>query len=189
MFATVPTDAAQFFAHIIRILQKLAFLYGWQEFFRDEQEGLDDETANKITLFIGIMFGVNAANMAIGKIASVAAEGIPKHLMRQALTQGTIYPIIKNIAKKIGVQMTKATFTKAIGKIIPVVGAVVSGGFTFAIFKPMANKLKKHLETLPTADINFYKEQRDGDIIIDIDFSDIDLTDMEDAEIELTEEI
>ncbi|MCL2048028.1 MAG: hypothetical protein FWG87_04805 [Defluviitaleaceae bacterium] len=175
MAATIPADIAQFFGHIIRILQKLAYLYGWQEIFRDNnQDVLDDETSNQLTLFIGVMFGVNAANATIAKIAESIAIQAEKTLVRKALTQGTIYPIVKKIAKAIGIRMTKEIFAKSVGKIIPVVGAVVSGGITFVTFKPMSRRLQSYLATLPMASVELYKKSRNNaEDVIDIDFSGI----------------
>lgn len=178
MFGTVPADIAQFFGHIIRILQKLVYLYGWQELFRSE-DGLDDETTNQLTLFIGVMFGVNAANAVITKIAQSAAVKAEKTLVTKALTKGTIYPIVKKVAQAIGIKMTKDIFAKGVGKAIPIIGAAVSGGLTFATFTPMAKKLQKYLVTLPMADVNFYKQSHENDDIIDIDFSDITDADFE----------
>ena len=121
------------------------------------------------------MFGVNAASAAITKIANTAAIQAEKSLVQKALTKGTIYPIVKKIANIIGVKMTKSIFAKGVGKIIPVVGAVVSGGITFIGFRPMAKRLQKYLITLPTASVDFYKKSHDNDNddVIDIDFSDI----------------
>ncbi|MDR2712606.1 MAG: EcsC family protein [Clostridiales bacterium] len=182
MVATVPADTAQFFVHIIRMLQKLAYLYGWQEMFRGNDDGFDDETTNELTLFIGVMFGVSAANTALSKIAGLAALNIPKKLMHQALTKGTIYPIVKRIATSIGVKMTKAVFAKGVGQVIPVVGAVTSGGITYALFKPMSTRLRKYLATLPMASVDFYKESRDNSDIIEIDFTDILVDEVENDE-------
>jgi len=119
-------------------------------------------------LFIGVMAGVNAANGALAKIALLMAENVPKRLMREALTKGTIYPIVKSVAKVVGVKMTKPIFTKAVGKAIPIVGAATSGGITYVIFKPMAKRLKKYLETLRLADVDHYKDSQDNSNIIDI---------------------
>lgn len=182
MAATVPADIAQFFGHIIRVLQKLVYLYGWQEMFHGDDGGLDDETSNQLTLFIGVMFGVNAANAAIAKIANAVAMKAEKTLVQKALTKGTIYPIVKQVAKLIGVKMTKQIFAKGVGKIIPVVGAVVSGGITFIGFGPMAKRLQKYLITLPMASVDFYKKSHVSDNsneIIDIDFSDIVVEDID----------
>jgi hypothetical protein len=188
--ATVPTDIAQFFGHVLRILQKLVYLYGWQEIFpEDEDEGkdreideLDDETTNELILFAGVMFGVSAAGSAIAKIANSMAAQAEKTLVRQALTKGTIYPIVKKISQIIGVKMTKDIFAKGVGKVIPVVGAGVSGVVTFASFVPMAKRLQKYLVGLPMASTDFYKEQQNSIVdsgIIDIDFSDIVVEDDE----------
>jgi len=178
MAATIPADAAQFFGHIIRMLQKLAYLYGWQEMFKDDGDDFDDETANKLIIFIGVMFGVKVANATLMKIAGLAALNVPKLLMRQALTKGAIYPIVKKIAAVIGAKMTTAIFAKGVGKIIPVVGAVVSGGITFAFFKPMSIRLKKYLASLPPADVEFYESSHDDDVI-EVDFTDIDIENSE----------
>jgi len=158
MAATIPVDIVQYFGHIIRILQKLVYLYGWQEIFYGDEVGLDDATNNELTLFIGVMFGVNAANSAITKIAISIAKKTEKALVRKALAKGTIYPIVENIAKLIGVRMTKEIFAKGVGKAIPVVGAVVSGGVTFFSFKPMAKRLQTYLVALPMASVGFYKK-------------------------------
>lgn len=183
MAATIPADIAQFFGHIIRILQKLVYLYGWQEMFQGDGDGLDNETSNQLTLFIGVMFGVNAANAAISKIAAAAAIRAEKTLVQKALTKGTIYPIVKKVATLVGVKMTKQIFAKGVGKIIPVVGAVISGGVTFVGFRPMANRLQKHLVTLPMARVDFYKESHpNDDEIIDIDFSYIDVEGTDDSD-------
>lgn len=172
MAATVPADLAQFFGHVIRILQKLVYLYGWQELF-DDEESYDDETNNQLTLFIGVMFGVNAAQTVIRKLAHAVAIKAEKTLVRKALTKGVIYPIVKKIAQAIGVKMTKEIFAKGVGKVVPIIGGVVSGGLTLATFVPMSKKLQKYLVTLPTADPNYYKQHHD-DKIVDIDFSDIE---------------
>ncbi|MCH5193556.1 MAG: hypothetical protein J1F11_06310 [Oscillospiraceae bacterium] len=68
--------------------------------------------------------------------------------------------------------MTKNIFAKSVGKAIPVIEAFVSGGLTLATFVPMAKRLQRYLFTLPIADVEFYKQSHEDDII-DIDLSDI----------------
>jgi len=179
MAAALPADIAQLFGHIIRILQKLVYLYGWQEMFRSDDDGLDDAISNQLTLFIGVMFGVNAANVTITKLALLAATQVEKTLVQKALTKGTMYPIVKRIATAIGIKMTKKVFAKGVGKIIPVVGAVISGGVTYLIFRPMAKRLQKHLISLPTASVEFYENPNNCNDIIDVNFSDIDVESIE----------
>lgn len=150
--ATVPADMAQYFGHMLRIAQKLAYLYSWPDLFSDEGDDVDDATMGVLTLFFGVMFGTQSANAAVGKVAGMMAEQVAKKLPQKALTQGVIYPIVKKVAAYLGVQMTKQTFAKSVSKAIPLIGAVVSGGLTFATFLPMARRLKKHLSSLPLAD-------------------------------------
>ena len=143
--ATVPADMAQYFGHMLRIAQKLAYLYSWPDLFSDDGDDVDDATMAVLTLFFGVMFGTQSANVAVGKVAEMMAKQVAKKLPQKALTKGVIYPIVKKVAAYIGVQMTKQTFAKSISKAIPVVGAAVSGTLTFATYRPMAKRLKKHL--------------------------------------------
>lgn len=159
MAAAIPADLTQNFAHMLRILQKLIYLYGWNE-LTDNVENMDDETTNLITLFVGIMYGVNQAASTITKISASAAEKAAKGITTRALTKGSIYPIVKKISGVLGIKMTKDIFAKNVSKVIPVIGGVASGGITYITFKPMAYKLKKHLSTLKFADVNYYKSAK-----------------------------
>lgn len=141
--ATIPADLAQFYAHILRIAQKLAYLYGWDELFGEN--GMDDGTEQTLTLFIGVMSGVQMANAALNKVAANAAPKIGAKIAAKPLTKGAIYPIVKKVAGYLGVKMTKDVFGKGVSKIIPGIGAATSGLLTLATFKPMAKKLRKYL--------------------------------------------
>lgn len=158
MFGTVPADLAQYFAHIIRITQKLAYLYGWESIFENNDEAIDDEAKNLLILFIGIMFGVNSANGAIAKISQAMAVDIAKRLPRTGLTKGAIYPVVKSVARVLGVRMTTQIFSNGISKAIPVIGGIVSGGITLATYTPMCFKLKDYLAQLETANPATYSE-------------------------------
>lgn len=128
--ATVPADMAQYFGHMLRIAQKLAYLYSWPDLFSDDGDDVDDATMGVLTLFFGVMFGTQSANTAVGKVAGMMSEQVAKKLPQRALTQGVIYPIVKKVAAYLGVEMTKQSFAKTVSKAIPLVGAVVSGGLT-----------------------------------------------------------
>nr|MBQ4318527.1 hypothetical protein [Clostridia bacterium] len=171
IIGTIPADLAQYFGHILRILQKLIYLYGWDELF-DENGDMDDSTANILTLFTGVMFGVNGAAAAINKIADQAARHTAKALANKALTKGIIYPIVKKIATALGVKMTKDIFAKGVSKIIPFIGGIASGGITYITYKPMAIKLRDHLSTLKFADTEFYKD-KEQETIFTNNFSEV----------------
>ncbi|MFF9666612.1 hypothetical protein ACF1FY_31525 [Streptomyces althioticus] len=161
--ATVPADLAQYVGHMLRIAQKLAYLYSWPDLFADEGEGVDDATMGVLTLFFGVMFGTQSANAAVGKVAGMMSKQVAKKLPQKALTKGVIYPIVKKSAAYLGVQMTKQSFAKGVSKAIPVIGAVVSGGLTLSTYLPMAKRLKKHLAGLPLADPS--RQASEGDVV------------------------
>lgn len=138
MLGTIPADLAQFYGHVLRVIQKLMYLYGW-----DDIENMDEETKNVLIIFIGAMSGVQAAEATIGKLCNSAAVKVSKTLAAKALTKTTYYPIVKSVCKQIGVKMTKDVFAKSVSKAIPVIGAVASGGLTAATFLPMSKKLLK----------------------------------------------
>ena len=177
MLATIPADILQFFVHVLRVAQKLAYLYSWPELFTEQDEGFDDETLNQLTLFVGVMFGVNVANVTLTKVAGLMALRAEKVLPRQALTKGVIYPVVKRIAKSIGVRMNKQLFSSGVSKTIPIVGGVTSGLLTYTGFKPMAKRLQKHLSALSISDVELCQictsdEPRE---IIDVDFQDVSI--------------
>ena len=149
--ATVPADLAQYVGHMLRISQKLAYLYSWPDLFSADNDDLDDDTKGVLTLFVGVMFGTQSANAAVGKVAGMLSEQMAKKLPQKALTHGVVYPIVKKVAQYLGVEMTKQTFAKSVSKAIPLVGAAVSGGLTFATFRPMSKRLKAHLSGLELA--------------------------------------
>ena len=144
MAATIPADLAQYYYHVFVLSQKMAYLYGFPD-LTDEDGVLTEEAKNVMTLFAGAMMGVGIANEAIQKIAENLAKEIVKRLPKYALTKTVIYPIVKQVAKWIGIKLTKDSFAKGLGKIVPILGGVISGGLTYVTFRPGAKKLKNTL--------------------------------------------
>ena len=176
--AAIPADIVNYYAHVIRIIQMLAYLYGWQSLIEVEGQ-MDSETSQLLTLFTGVMFGVQGATKVVTKLSSSMAQRIGKTLTTKALTKGTIYPIVKKIATILGVRMTKEVFAKGVSKIIPILGGLVSGGITFLSFMPMSFKFKEYLAGLDLASVEYYNNKKEDDEIIDVDFSDIEIKEPE----------
>lgn len=148
MAATIPADLVQFYGHIIRIAQELAYIYGWDEIFT-EASNLDAGTESQLILFIGVMSGVNAAKKALTKLfGETTMRSVTKRIAAKALTKSWYYPIVKKIAAMLGQRMTKDIFAKGVGKAIPLLGGAISGGLTLTTFKTMSHKLQKHLSEM-----------------------------------------
>ena len=99
--------------------------------------------------FVGVMFGSEAANQVITKLAQHLAQHVAKELPKQALTKYALYNVAKQVAGMLGVKLTKDVFGKSVAKVIPVLGGVVSGGLTWATYSTMTRRLNDHLATLP----------------------------------------
>ena len=167
MAATIPADIAQYYGYMLRATQKLMYLYGFPAIDLDEKDQkFDSETMNTLIICLGVMYGVAGANNALKAMAKALATGVEKQLLRQALTKGTIYPIVKSVAKWFGVKMTKQVFAGFFKKAIPVVGGVIGGGLTYVSFKPCCDKLRATLQNTMLSNPNYCSTNEDDDLII-----------------------
>lgn len=148
LIGTVPADMAQYLGHMLRIAQKLAYIYSWPDLFGDDDSGLDEATESILTLFVGVMVGIQVAQTGVVKASAMIAAQIARTLPAKALTKGTIYPIVKQVAKILGVRMTTRMFASGVAKAVPVLGAALSGGLTLATYLPMSKRLQRHLASL-----------------------------------------
>ena len=144
--ATIPADLAQFYWHAIVVAQKLAYLYGWPD-LTDGGE-VDEQTELQLTLFIGTMMGAGVAQRGIAELAERLARQVAHRLPRQPLTKYAVYNLAKQAGRWIGVNLTKATFSRGIAKAIPVLGGAISATATAGMMWPMAKRLQRHLKAL-----------------------------------------
>lgn len=149
MLGTIPADLTQYYVHAFRIMQKLAYLYGWRNLLSDMDE-VDDETIGILAMFFGIMLGVGGAAQSLTAFArSVAVPAFQKQVTKQALAKTSWYPVMKQCLRFIGINLTKKSFAQGVSKVIPVIGGVVSGGMTFVSLQSQSHRLKNHLRELP----------------------------------------
>ena len=169
MAATIPADIGQYYGYMLRAAQKLMYLYGFPEINTDEKNNtFDTETINILVICMGVMYGVAGARNAINAMAKALATGVEKQLLKKALTKGTIYPIVKNIANWFGKNMTKQVFAGFFKKAIPVVGGVVGGGLTFVSFKPCCDKLMESLKNTSLSNPNYKSNDEENKLVEEI---------------------
>ena len=150
--ATIPTDIAQYYFHTFAVAQKLAYLYGWPDLSSDAD---DDNTAaaNMMTVFVGSMSGVAAANEVINYVAKQLAESVIKEVSENMIEQTVSRSIISRIARSLGRKLSSESAAKTFGKIVPLVGGLISGGITLATFRPQAKRLKTALQKACRKDV------------------------------------
>ena len=150
VLGSVPADFAQYFWHVIVLLQKLAYLHGWPELFQDDEQ-IDDETKGVLTLFVGVMLGADRANDGLGRLAAAIGTQVAKRLPRASLTKYAVYQVAKQVAGWVGVSLTKKKFAEVVGRVVPLLGGVIAGTLTWTLFGAGAKRLHAHLEGLPLA--------------------------------------
>ena len=153
MLGTIPADLMQYYAHALRIMQKLAYLYGWRDLLADVDE--DDEMLDVLAVFFGVMLGVGGAAQSLTAFARIAAKtAYQKHVTKRALMSITWYPVVKYSLRVIGINITKNGFARGAAKIVPVIGGFVSSGLTFMALQTQSSRLKGHLRELPPPGID-----------------------------------
>lgn len=155
---SVSADMVSYYAHILRIVQKLAYLYGFPE-FRSGKDSIDEETLNYILIFVGIMFGVHGASETANKIAAKVADNISRKLPQKALNKSVINPLFGKILSGIGSKASKQGIADLFASAVPLAGAAFSGGLTYVTFMPRCYKLRNTLRQYRLCDPEFYAEK------------------------------
>ena len=140
MAATIPADTLQFFGVALRLAQEISYIYGAEDLW-DSGEVDTERVQRYLILYCGVMFGVGGAAATLRVVSSAMGKQLLRKLPQMALTKTFFYPIIKSIAKAVGLKMTKDIFAKGASKVVPVIGGVVSGAITYATMRPMGLKL------------------------------------------------
>ncbi len=141
---TIPTDVAQYFAHVMRIAQKLAYLHGWKQVDNIEED-LNSESANELLIFIAVMMGVGGIGSNVASLASKIAANNGLKFLFKGLWKNATFKIIQQILKRMGIIINQTILSRAASKVIPVIGGFISGGLTYVTFKPMCKRLKEAL--------------------------------------------
>ena len=154
---TIPTDVAQFYAFSLKLAQELGYIYGYDDLWASRNE-LSEEAKNTLLLYLGVMLGINGA----GALLRSGGVAVAKHVMttvpQKALAKAGWYPILKKVMKIFGVTLTRRGLAKGLGKAIPILGGIISGGLTYATMKPMGESLQKELSKLVNYDEVQYQE-------------------------------
>lgn len=71
--AAVTADIVAYFAHILIVVQKLAYLYGFEDFALGKDE-IAREAMDQIMVFLGVMFSIRGSGPALEEAAGVVAR-------------------------------------------------------------------------------------------------------------------
>ena len=162
----VMADIVAYFSHILRVVQELAYLYGFEDFGLKEkdpeEQGIDPETMDQIMVFLGVMFGIRGSGPMLEKLAGFTAKHTAKKMVKHTIRKSIGIPGAEKIIAAIGIKLTKQMLADAIASAIPVAGSVASGVLMYALFKPRCMKLKRKLKTLPLREPDSGPREGDG---------------------------
>ncbi|MTB55904.1 hypothetical protein [Streptococcus uberis] len=141
--ATIATtaDITQYFGYALNMAQKIAYLFGEDNLFEGDKNQLSDEVKYRVISYLGVMFGVSGSNAMITKFSKNAGANIGKKVAQKTLTKTIWYNPMKKIGSIIGTKITKKSIGNLVTKSVPIVGGMISGGLTYATFKPMGKRL------------------------------------------------
>lgn len=119
-------DVVQYFAHLMRAEQKLAYLYGWPQMLRTGHD-VEEENLSRLVLLMGIMLEVDGVDPS--------QEG--------AMDRSAMSATLTTIATRIQEITEKGGFTGG----LPVVAGFKSGRKVLKTFRKQARVLKKYLRS------------------------------------------
>lgn len=144
----IIADLVQFYANLIILIQKLVYLYGMMYINNyDDIKENNRDAAVIILIFIGAASGIKGIDDVIKILVKGMSEVYSKQSTKLILiAKPAFYTIAKKIAKSIGISISKKGFAKAASKVVPVIGAGISGALNYVTFSPMANRINRILE-------------------------------------------
>lgn len=166
--STGVADIVQYYGFMLRVAQKLMYLYGFPQVdFENDDQPVDDGTMNMLMLCLGAMNGIQEAALAMKSLAKGIGNGVSKVILKKALTKGTLYPIIKKVWTFMGAKMTKTILAEGLKKSILIAGGVLAGGITFISFQKCCENFKDsiHDTILSNPDGHI-----DDSAVIDVEF-------------------
>ena len=139
---TIAVDIVAYSALVLRVVQQLAYLYGYEEFDFD-RENTDAETMNRILTFSLIMAGCQGISSVLKEFMETLSEASLKVLPEKPLTKGIIYPAVKQIFRFFGIRLNKTLFAQGVSMLIPFAGGLISGVLTYLMFRWQCRRILK----------------------------------------------
>lgn len=155
--ATLPIDIVQYFAFLLRVAQKLMYIYGYGELNIKEGKEVDESTVKILVMCLSVMLGVQGADTALRTAMPIWAKGVQAGLKESS-------NILKYGFKAFVPGFENLVFSGVV-KLFPLIGGVVSGSLTYTMFKISCNRLRKVLKENPLnvkKDVNIKKRKKDN---------------------------
>lgn len=138
MWLSVPADTVQFVANLVIMSQKLAYLYGWDDFFFHNKP--TEETYARLALILGYGAGVREVKDVLLGIARDSMPNLNETMTHEQFNRN--HPLVRKAVSALTGQLTRTLVSGAAAKVIPLVGAATSGVWSYLSFRPMAERIR-----------------------------------------------
>lgn len=133
----VGVDEVQSTAYIVRLAQKIAYLFGEDDF----RKLPDVQSQCHILLLLGAMYGVDCATELLEKGIIVGGKKLGAALSKKALKKAGTEQLMQRILNEIAGRIGKQALESYVSKGFVVVGSAVSGAATWMSFRPLGEHL------------------------------------------------
>ena len=140
-------SAGKYLKQMLRVMQKLAFLYGIPNFILDA-DSISDVTMSKILSYGETVFGLNRAKKSVGNAAHALVDNITGVIEKNTSTDGKkrILPFGRNKIADTALEVVGKTAHAGFTSASEVFGTMFSGGTNQLLFRANAERLRRQFE-------------------------------------------
>lgn len=142
----IPTELAQYSVNLVLLIQKLAYLYGWNDFY--SYGAVTAETKARITFMMGSMLGIREADALLRNACRSYQGQVSITPMPYAGDRSPIDKVIAEISKRLLVLSAKGGVIAWIGRKAPLIGVTLGASTSYLLVKPSLVRLKVLLRDL-----------------------------------------
>lgn len=137
----------QYIEHMLRVMQKLAFLYGIPNFAFDAEQ-IPDASMSLILSFGETIFGLSRVKNAIGSTAHSLAQNAASMIENNTEEKKSFLPFRKPKFADKALSVIGKTATAGLASASEILGGAVKGGTDQVLFRMNAERLKRHFEKI-----------------------------------------
>ena len=142
----IPTELAQYSVNLVLLIQKLAYLYGWDDFY--SYGAVTTEAKARITFMMGSMLGIREADALLRNACRSYQGQVSITPMPYVGDRSPIDKVIIEISKRLLILSAKGGVTAWIGRKTPLIGVTIGSSTSYILVKPSLVRLKVLLRDL-----------------------------------------
>ena len=137
-------SSEKYLKQMLRVMQKLAYLYGVPNFTIDA-DNIPDATMSKILSYGETVFGLNRAKKSVGTAAHTLMDNISGVIEKNTSTEGKkrLLPFGRNKIADTAMEIVGKTAHSGISSASEVFGTLFSGGTNQLLFRANADRLRR----------------------------------------------